>query len=54
MMEVLVKASTTFLIVGGKADLEEGLKLQIESDRVPNTSGSYEGIIRWTLRDTIE
>lgn len=38
----------------GKADLEEGLKLQIESDRVPNTSGSYEGIIRWTLRDTIE
>lgn len=38
----------------GKAELADGLKLEIESDRVPKTTGSYEGIIRWTLRDTIE
>lgn len=37
-----------------KNDVSEGLKLKIESDRVPKTTGSYEGIIRWTLRDTIE
>lgn len=37
-----------------KGDLADGLKLQIGTDKVPKTTGSYEGIIRWTLRDTIE
>ena len=37
-----------------KGALAEGLKLQLEADHVPKTTGSYEGVIRWTLRDTIE
>ena len=43
-----------FLIVGRKGALADGLKLQLEADHVPKTTGSYEGVIRWTLRDTIE
>ncbi|MGO2099727.1 lectin-like domain-containing protein [Vagococcus salmoninarum] len=38
----------------GSGDLSDGLKLKIDSNNVPKTTGSYEGIIRWTLRETIE
>lgn len=37
-----------------KGELSDGIKLKIDSERVPKTTGSYEGVIRWTLRDTIE
>ncbi|MGY3747048.1 pectate lyase-like adhesive domain-containing protein [Vagococcus salmoninarum] len=38
----------------GKTANSEGLKLVMDPVKVPKTTGSYEGIIRWTLRDTIE
>ncbi|MGO2265270.1 MAG: lectin-like domain-containing protein [Vagococcus salmoninarum] len=38
----------------GSGDLSDGLKLKIDSNNVPKTTGSYEGIIKWTLRETIE
>lgn len=38
----------------GKETLADGLKLKISSSKVPKTVGNYEGIIRWTLRETIE
>ncbi|MGO2101399.1 isopeptide-forming domain-containing fimbrial protein [Vagococcus salmoninarum] len=38
----------------GKTEQSEGLKLVMDPVKVPKTTGSYEGTIRWTLRDTIE
>lgn len=38
----------------GDQDSDEGLKLRINSNRVPKTIGSYSGTIRWTLESTIE
>lgn len=38
----------------GKSDTSEGLKLELKPENVPKITGSYEGIIKWTLHDTIE
>lgn len=38
----------------GKAEVADGLKFKIDSSKAPKTTGSYEGIIKWTLRDTID
>lgn len=38
----------------GAEALEDGLKLKVPGDQVPKTTGNYEGIIKWTLRETIE
>ncbi|MGO2267829.1 MucBP domain-containing protein [Vagococcus salmoninarum] len=38
----------------GTDSLENGLKLNVPPTEVPKTTGNYEGIIKWTLRETIE
>ncbi|WP_314067044.1 pectate lyase-like adhesive domain-containing protein [uncultured Vagococcus sp.] len=37
-----------------KSDKADGIKLEIDSSKAPKTTGTYEGIIKWTLRDTIQ
>lgn len=38
----------------GREVTAEGLKFQLEAVDIPRTEGYYQGVIRWTLRDTIE
>lgn len=38
----------------GREVTAEGLKFQLEAVDIPRTEGFYQGVIRWTLRDTIE
>lgn len=38
----------------GEKPADEGMKFQYEGERIPKTDGNYTGVIKWTLRDTIE